>query len=69
MIDDKKLKEVENRVKIYLRERKILSKSKPEFKDFFVKNADDSLESAKILFEISTDTKKQELLGLTSFNG
>ncbi len=36
---------------------------------FSLKNADDSADSAKVLFELSTDPEKQKFLGFTSFNG
>ncbi len=69
MLEEKKLKEAESRVKQYLLEGIILTKRKPEHVDFFLKNADDSIDSAKALFELSTDPEKQKLLGFTSFNG
>ena len=69
MLEDKKLKEAENRVKQYQNDGIIKTKGKPEHVDFFLKNADDSVDSAKILFEISTDPEKQKFLGFTSFNG
>lgn len=69
MIDEKKLKEAESRVKQFISEGIIKSKSKPEHVDFFIKNADDSIDSAKALFELSTNSQKQESLGFTSFNG
>ena len=69
MLDEKKLKEAENRVKQFISDGVIKSKGKPEHVDFFIKNADDSVDSAKVLFELSTNPKKQESLGFTSFNG
>lgn len=69
MLDEKKLKEAEKRVKQFISEGIIKSKGKPEYVDFFIKNADDSVDSAKALFELSTNPQKQESLGFTSFNG
>lgn len=69
MLDEKKLKEAENRVKQFISDGIIKSKGKPEHVDFFIKNADDSIDSAKALFELSTSAEKQESLGFTSFNG
>src|SRR3989338_11318795 len=69
MLEQKKLKEAENRVKQYLHEGIIKTKGKPEHVEFFLKNADDSIDSAKALFELSTDPVKQNFLGFTSFNG
>lgn len=69
MIDEKKLKEAERRVKQYISNGIIKSKEKPEHVDFFIKNANDSIDSAKALFELSTNPQKQETFGFTSFNG
>ncbi len=69
MLEKKKLKEAEKRVKQYLNDEIITTKGKPEHVDFFLKNADDSLDAAKALFELSTDPEKQKFLGFTSFNG
>ena len=69
MLDEKKLKEAERRVKQFISEGIIKSRGKPEHIDFFLKNADDSIDSAKALFELSTNTEKQESLGFTGFNG
>ena len=69
MLDEKKLKESESRIKQFISEGIINSKGKPEHVDFFMKNADDSIDSAKALFELSTSPQKQEFLGFTSFNG
>src|SRR3989338_42620 len=69
MLEDKKLKEAENRVKQYQNDGIVKTKGKPEHVDFFLKNADDSVDSAKALFELSTDPEKQKFLGFTSFNG
>jgi uncharacterized protein (UPF0332 family) len=68
MIDEKKLKEAENRVKRFIQEG-IIKKEKPEHIDFFIKNADNSIDSAKALFELSTNTEKQKSFGFTAFNG
>ena len=57
MLDEKKLKEAEGRVKQMISEGIIKSKVKPEYADFFIKNADDSVDSAKALFELSTNSK------------
>lgn len=69
MLEDKKLKEAENRVKQYINDGIIKTKGKSEHVDFFLKNADDSVDSAKALFELSADPEKQKFLGFTSFNG
>src|SRR3989338_6456033 len=68
MLEDKKLKESGDRVKQYQNDG-IVKKGKPEHVEFFLKNADNSIDSAKALFELSADTEKQKLFGFTSFNG
>lgn len=69
MLDNDKLKDAERRVKQFISEGMIRSKGTPEYLDFFLKNADDSIDSAKVLFNLSTDPEKQKSLGFTSFNG
>lgn len=69
MLQEKKLKEAEFRVKQFINKGTIKTKEKPEHVDFYLKNADDSIDSAKALFELSTNLDKQQYLGFTSFNG
>lgn len=69
MLQEKKLKEAETRIKQFISDGTIKTKEKPEQVDFYLKNADDSIDSAKALFELSTNQDKQQYLGFTSFNG
>ena len=69
MLEERNLKEAEKRVKQYSADGIVNTKGKPEHTAFFLKNADDSIDSAKALFEISLDPQKQNILGFTSFNG
>jgi len=69
MLDDKKLNEIKNRAEQYLRHSVIKTKEKTEHIDFFLKNADDSIDSAKALFELSTEPEKQKFFGFAGFNG
>jgi len=69
MLEEKKLKEAEKRVKQYVADGVVKTKGKSEHTSFFLKNAEDSIDSAKVLFEISADSEKQKFLGFTSFNG
>lgn len=69
MLEDKKLREAERRVKQYIVEGMIKTKEKPELVGFFLKNAHDSIDSAHALFELSTNPEKQRMLGFTRFNG
>lgn len=68
MIDEKKLKEASSRVQHYLMEGVIKTKGRSEHVDFFLKNAEESLDSAKALLML-TDEKQYTKLGFTSFNG
>lgn len=69
MLDEKRLKEANNRVKTYLKDGIAMTKRKPEHVEFYIRNAEDSIDSAKALYELSTDSEKQKCLGFTSFNG
>ena len=69
MLEERKLKEAEKRVKQYAADGIVKTRGKPEHTAFFLKNADDSIDSAKALFEISIDPQKQNILGFTGFNG
>lgn len=69
MLEEKKLKEAENRVQHYVAEGIVKIKEKSEHTAFFLKNSSDAIDSAKVLYEISTDPDKQKFLGFTSFNG
>jgi len=52
-MEEKKLKEAEKRVNQYIADGIIKAKGKSEHTAFFLKNADDSIDSAKALFEKS----------------
>lgn len=69
MLDDKKLKEVQSRVKNYISDGIIKTKGKKEFVDFFFNNARNSLNSANALFDLSTDKNMQEKTGYNDFDG
>lgn len=69
MLDDKKLKEAESRVKHYLRDGAIKTKQGKEFVDFFLANAEKSLNSANALFDLSTDKDMQQKTGYQNFDG
>jgi len=60
MLDKKKLKEIESRVKKYLDEGKIKIKQEKEFVEFFLSNAKKSLNCANVLFDLSTNKEIQE---------
>lgn len=69
MLEEKMLKQIEKRVERFIQDGIIKSKEEPRFTDFFIKNADNSLDSAKVLFDLSTNPEKRKLLGYSNFNG
>ena len=69
MLDDKKLREAESRVKNHIREGSIETNQKKEFVDFFLANAEKSLNSANALFDLSTDKDMQQNTGYPNFDG
>lgn len=69
MLDEKKLKEVESRIKHYLDDGIIKTKQQKEFVDFFLSNAEKSLNSANALYDLSTDNDMQQKTGYTNFDG
>jgi len=69
VLEEKTLKEIKTRI-IYYQNREIIkTKNNPKFTEFFLKNAENSIESAKVLFEITTNPEKQKQFGFTNFNG
>ncbi len=69
IINDKKLKEVEYRVKNYLTEKIIKTKQGNKNVQFFLINAKDSLDSAKALYDLSTNKDFQKYTGYTDLRG
>ena len=69
MLDQKKLNEAESRIKQHLREGSIKTRQKKEFVDFFLANAEKSLNSANVLFDLSTDEDLQQKTGYQNFDG
>lgn len=69
LLDEKKLKEIESRVKKFLDDGTIKTKQEKEFVDFFLTNSKKSLTSANALYDLSTDKDKQDSLGYPNFDG
>jgi len=69
MLDSKKLEEVNTRIKNYLSDGVIRTKENVKDVDFFLINAKNSLESAKLLFSVSDSEDLQEKTGFMKFNG
>ncbi len=69
MLDNKKLKEAESRVKHYIRDGIIKTKGNKDDVNFFLINAKNSLMSAKLLMDVSGSEELQEKTGYLRFNG
>ncbi|MDD3175222.1 MAG: hypothetical protein PHU51_01985 [Candidatus Nanoarchaeia archaeon] len=69
MINEKNIKESKERIIKLINNKEITTKNTPKYVDFFINNANNSVDTAKILYELSTNKDKQNELGLTSFNG
>ncbi|MBT5023205.1 hypothetical protein HOK51_03130 [Candidatus Woesearchaeota archaeon] len=69
MLDDKKLKEVENRIKIYIADGIIKTKEAVEFTDFFLKHSTNFLNSAKAEYLLSTNKDASQKLGFLNYDG
>ncbi len=69
MIEAKKLREVEYRMKSYISEGTVKSEQKTEHAEFFLTNAEDSLNSARALFVISTNKDYQMYTGNVGLRG
>ncbi|VVB60919.1 Uncharacterised protein [uncultured archaeon] len=69
MLDEKILAESKKRTDQRIKEGTVVKEKNGKFTQFFLKNANDSLESAKLLFEASVNEKLKNTLGLSSFNG
>lgn len=70
MLDEKRINEIKKRVADFIRDGTIKKeKEGTKFVDFFLNNAKNSLDSAKLLFRISTEDKLKNMLGFPDFNG
>jgi len=69
MLDEKKLKQIESRVKNFIVDETIKTKQPREFVIFFLNNAQKSLNSANALYDLSTNKEIQDNLGYKDFDG
>ena len=69
MLEDKKLEEARNNAIKDINSEKIIKTKDSKYVDFFLKNSKDSLDSAKILLDISLNEKTKNSLGMPDFNG
>jgi len=69
MLDEKLINEIKGRVTAFIKEGVIRKEKEKKFVEFFLNNAKNSLEAAKLLFDVSTKNNLRNSLGFTDFNG
>ena len=69
MLDEKRINEIKKRVANYIKDGIIRKREEKKFVEFFLSNARNSLDSAKLLFEVSTKNNLKNSLGFVDFNG
>ena len=69
MLDKKEIDIIRKEVEKSMKNGEIIETSKGDFAHFFLKNAFDSIETAKLLIEVSTKEEMQSSLGFPKFNG
>ena len=69
MINEKRLKEIESRVKKFILEEIILSKQPKKFVEFFLTNSNDSLKTARCIYDMSTNQDFQSYTGYEGLRG
>lgn len=69
MLDDKKIKELQKRISNYIADGTIIRGESGRYVEFFLANAKDSLDSAKLLQIASTQHDIQRVAGFQNFNG
>ena len=69
MLDEKKIREIRKRAENLIREGVIIKTKDKRFVHFFLNNAKNSLDSAKLLLEVSTNNNLKNSLGFADFNG
>ena len=68
-LDEKKLKEIGNRVKNFISEGTIKNKQPKKYVDFFLTNASDSLKTARCIYDMSTNKDYQQYTGYEGLKG
>ena len=69
MLEDKKIEEAKKNAIKSISSGAIVKTKETKYVDFFIKNAKDSLDSAKVLFDISISEKTKNAFGMPNFNG
>src|SRR3989344_542092 len=69
MLEDKKIEEAKKNAVKGINSGMIIKNKESKYVDFFIKNAKDSLDSAKVLFDVSVNEKTKNTFGMPNFNG
>ena len=69
MLEDKKIEEAKNNAIKNINSGLFTKTKDTRYIDFYIKNAKDSLDSARVLFEVSVNDKTRNVLGMPNFNG
>jgi len=69
MLEDKPLEEAKRNAIKSIGLGSIIKTKDSSYIDFFLKNAKDSLDSAKLLFEVSSNEERKNSFGMPNFNG
>ena len=69
MLENKKIEEAKKNAIRSINSGSIVKTKDSVYVDFYIKNARDSLDSAKVLFDVSTNEKTKSILGMNNFNG
>jgi len=69
MLEDKKIEEAKRNAIKSINSGTIVKTKESKYVDFFIKNSKDSLDSAKVLFDLSVNDKIKVSMGIPNFNG
>jgi len=69
MLDNKEIENIKKNMKLFISDGSIVLNKPGKFASFFLNNASNSLNSAKLLFEASVNKQLQEKIGFIDFNG
>jgi|SRR3989344_4480369 len=69
MLDKKKIEESKKRIQKLLENEYIIKSEKNKFSDFFLINAQQSFDTAQLLYAISTNHELKKITGFPHFNG
>jgi len=69
MLEIRKIEEAQKNAIASIKKGTIVKTNETKYIEFFLKNAKDSLDSAKILFELTNNEKLRQTINIPNFNG